>query len=655
MLTPEFKKDIDEKWDACWPLSLLKPVAFPDLISYLFFLKKISENHPTNKKSISSLNNGSFHSTETVEMERAIINEMEPESMQTLFTAENGSIDIIKNYSRSLAFGAFVKGGLLVTPTQKLLANAVAIMKMIEDEIDEKKGEIFDYLLNKKELNGPNGQAYLPKYLVDLVISIVEPTEKDLILDPSVGDGGLLVAGFKYITGKNRTLKDLDPRKLVGLESDLTSLRIAGMNMMLHGINNPELKTVDTFSGLSSMTIEQPTVIVANLIFTAGDSRMVVEGSSIKEATRKEIIYLKFIIKNAAPGCRIAAIVPDVILYNNATEFVAIRQEIMDRFKVEAVISLNDKSIPQFFGASIIIFYKKAPVISDKVWFYKIEQCEQTGNNEKVSAEDTPSTDTDAIREQRDELEEILNHFKNKDDIAEDKDPDSFYIDSKIIRAKNYSLSYNEYNLLKDQEKAIHLSEATSDEKKEAIKNLKNQTNFPSAEELPEPKKSRIKKVIVISCLSILVLGIGFGAYWFFYLNKGRLLPEKHNRPAAAVINDIAPIVTDTTSDKTPVTQIANIAPVRPDSVVKKTTSQIPNVKEATKKVTTTFTVDSARAYFYRSPDTATRRKVYINNLVRAVLTPVKESNGFIYVNYTNRHGEVTSGWLYKDDLRPLP
>lgn len=654
MLTPELKKDIDQKWDACWPLSLLKPIAIPDLISYLFFLKKISENHPTGENSLNGLNNGFFHSTETAEMNSGILNEMEPESVQTLFTSEKGSIDLVKKYSRSLTFGAFVKGGLLVTPTQKLLTNAVGIMKMIEDAKTDEKGEIFDYLLNKKELNGPNGQAYLPEYLVYLIVSIVKPNEKDLILDPAVGDGSLLVGSDAYIRSKNPTLKDPDPRKFVGLESDLTSLRIAGMNMMLHGINNPELKAVDTFSSLGSVTIEQPTVIVANLIFSAGDSRMVVDGSSIKEATRKEILCLKFIIKNAAPGSRVAIILPDLILYNNATEFVAIRQEIMDRFKVEAVISLNDKSIPQFFGASIIIFYKKAPVIADKVWFYKIEQCKKAKNNENLRAEDKSSTDIDAINEQRDELAKILNHFQNKDDIDEATDSDSFYIDGSVIRAKNYGLSYNEYNLFRDQAKAIHFSEKTSDEKKAAIKNLKNQTIFPSAEKLPAPKKNRIKKIIVISCLSILVLGIGFGAYWFFYLNKG-LAPERQNSPAATVINDIAPVITDTTSDKTPVTQITNIAPIRPDSVGKKTTSQISNVKEVTKKVTTTFTVDSARAYFYRSPDTATRRKVYINNLVHSVLTSVKESNGFIYVNYTNRRGEVTSGWLNKNDLRLLP
>ena len=644
MLTPEFKKDIDEKWDACWPLSLLKPIAIPDLISYLFFLKKISENHPVSTKSVNSLHSEFFHSTETEDIERGIINEMEPERMQALFTSENGSIDLVKNYSRSLAFGAFVKGGLLVTPTQKLLANAVGIMKMIEDEADDKKGEIFEYLLNKKELNGPNGQAYLPTYLVDLIISIIQPNEKDVILDPSVGNGGLLVASAQYIADKNPALKDPDPRKFLGLESDSTSLRIAGMNMMLHGINNPELKAADSFSGLGSVNIEQPTVIVANLIFSVGESRMVVEGAAIKEATRKEILYLKFIIKNAAPGSRVAVVVPDMILYNNATEFVAIRQEIMDRFKVEAVISLNDKTSVQFFGTSILIFYKKTPAIADKVWFYKIEHCKEAENNESPTNEDNTQNDANEVDKQRAELAEILDHFKNKDQSDQGKNPDSFYIDARLIREKNYGLSYNEYSLFIDQEKAIHLSETTSDEKKVAIKNLKNQTHFPAAETLPEPKKSYVRKLITITGVSLAVLGIGFGAYWFSNIKKDRLVPEKQDSPTVSVINAAAPVTTPATTSYT-----------KPDAVSKSNTKQITKIQATTKEASTRFAVVSDRAYFYRSPDTTTRREVYINNLVNAALTPKREKNGFIYVDYINKQGESTRGWLIKSDLRPLP
>lgn len=642
MLTTELQKNIDEKWDACWPLCLLKPIAILDLISYLFFLKKISENNLTNERPGNKPDTGFSHSKEKERIENGIINNLEAEGIHTIFSAEKGSVDLIKNYARSLAFGQFVKGGLLVTPTQKLLANAVDIIKIIEDEVDNTKAEIFEYLLNKKELNGPNGQAYLPKYLASLIVSIIQPNEKDIIMDPSVGNAGLLIGCAEYIAAKNPELNHPDSRKLVGLESDLTSLRIAGMNMILHRINNPELKAMDTFAGLGSITIDQPTVIVANLIFSANEGNLVVEGASIKKATRKEILYLNFIIKNSNPGTLIAVIVPDIILSNNGTEFVTIRQEIMDRFKVEAVISLNDRTTPQFFGTSILIFFKEAAAITDKVWFYKIEHCKEEVNNENIISEDNTQNNTTGILKQPDELTVILNHFRNKDTIEESTNPDSFYIDAESIRSKNYILSYNDLNLFIGQEKTIQLSETSSEEKRVAISNLKNQPLFPAAEKLPEPKKSYLKKILITTFLSIVVLGIGFVAYWFLYLKKDFFIQKKHSAKSTAVIDSATSVTTPDT---------VNLISTNNKSKTSDNTNSINNTKGINNK----YTVVSDKAYFYLSPDTTKRREFYINNLVDAVLTPEKEKNGFVYVVYTNKLGQSTRGWLNKKDLKPLP
>lgn len=643
MLTPELQKKIDEKWEACWPISLLKPVAILDLISYLFFLKKISENPLITEETGNKPDSGLFHSKEEG-IERGAFSEPQPDDIQALFTSEKGSIDLIKNYARSLAFGAFVKGGLMITPTQKLLANAVAIMKIIEEETEDKKGVIFEYLLNKKELNGPNGQAYLTEYLVNLIVSIIEPNEKDFILDVAAGNGSLLAASAKYIAPKNFKYNNPDSRRFMGLESDLTSLRIAGMNMILHGISNPELKVLDTFAGLGSVTIEKPTVIVANLIFSGGEGRMIVEGASIKETARKEILYLNFIIKNAGSGARIVAVVPDAILYNNGAEFLATRQEIMDRFKVEAVISLSDKTIAQFFGASILVFSKEAPAIGDKVWFYKMEHCGETAKDENIISGSNAQSDTDGILKQTGELEDILNHFSNDDDRKKIESPDSFYIDARDIRAKNYSLSYSEYSLFIDQQNAIDLSETTSAEKKMAIANLRNQTQFRAAELLPEPKKSYTKRVVLIICLSLIVLGTGFGAYWFLYLKKDFFTLKKHDITPVAIINSAQSVTKPVVM---PDAKSDTVSLVSKSSNVK-----IPDIVANTK---TRYTVVSDRAYFYYSPDTSTRREVYINNLVHAVLTPEKEKNAFIYVIYINKRGESTRGWLNKNDLKPLP
>ncbi len=641
MLTAELQKNIAEKWNACWPLNLLKPVAILDLISYLFFLKKLSENHLNDEKSVNNKEAVFFQSKEKEIIESGRFNELEPESIHSLLTSENAGIDLLKNYTKSLSFGAFVKGVLHVAPTQKLLANAVDILKLIEDQPENIKGEIFEYLLYKKELIGPGGHAFLPEYLVNLIVSIIQPLEKDFILDPSAGDGSLLVESAKYIASKNPGLNNRDPKKFVGLESDLTSVRIAGMNMILNGIDNPELKAIDPSSGFSSVTIGHPTIIVANLIFSGSESKMIVEGGSIKEATRKEILYLNFIIKNASKGTRVIVIVPDTILYNNAAEFVALRQEIMDRFKVEAVISLNDKTVMSFFGASIVVFRKEAPAVDDRVWFYKMKHCKEDDKNENIVSENKLSNDAAGVISQTDEWKEILHHFSSNDNKEESKDPDSFFIDAKDIREKNYSLSYNEFNLLIGKEKAIHLSDSNHEEKKEAITNLKNQTLFPAAEKLPETKKSSAKKIITICCLSVMILGIGYGAYWFFYLKKGSVKQEKHNSSSVVMEDSIKPVATSV------ITSI--------DSSRLNSKNKNPKISDSIHSTTTRYSVSALKAYFYLAPDINTRKQIFITNLVNAILTSEKEKNGFVYVVYVNKRGQTTHGWINKSDLKPLP
>lgn len=637
MLTSELQKKIDKKWDACWPLNLLKPIAILDLISYLFFLKKLSGNHLNDKESSVNTEVFSPHAKEKEIIESGWLGELEAESLHSLLTSEKGSYDLLKNYTRSLAFGVFVKGGLQIAPTQKLLANAVDILELIGDQPKNEKGEIFDYLLYKKELIGPNGQAYLPEYLVNLIVSVIEPNDKDFILDVCVGDGSLLVECAKYIKVKNPELNSLDPQKFIGLESDLTSFRIAGMNMILNGIHNPELKAIDT-PGLNSVTTGHPTIIVANLIFSGSENKMIVEGGSIKEATRKEILYLNFIIKNASNGTRIVVIVPDIILYNNVAEFVALRQEIMDRFKVEAVISLNDKAVLSFFGTSILIFRKEIPTMADRVWFYKMKYCKEADKNEKIVSENKIQNDISAVVTQPDELDEILNHFKNNNQ-EESKSTDGFFIDAKDIREKNYCLSYNEFNLFIGQEKAINLSEINHEEKKEAITNLKKQTLFPVAEKLREPKKNPVKKIISICFFSIVILGIGFVTYWFLYLKKDLNTPKKHSAAPVGIVDSVKPVTNSVTIDSSGLNH----------------TNQNSKVSDSAVSHTSSYTVGSDKAYFYLSPDTNTRRDVFINNRVNAVLIPEQEKNGFVYVVYVNKRGQSTHGWLRKEDLKPLP
>lgn len=633
MLTPELQKNIDEKWNACWPLSTLRPIVILDLISYLFFFKKISGHILVSENSENKLNPVFTNSNSKELATWSTFKTLDEQNMHIVFTSENGVIDLVKKYHKNSAYDIFLKGNLLLTPTPKLLFNAAAIIRLTEDKDADTKGSIFEYLLNKSEVNEQNGQTFLPGYLAELMVSIIQPREKDWILDPSAGNGSLLVNCIKYISKKNpefsrNLINNFDSGRFVGIESDLTNLRIAAMNMILHGIPNPELKLLNASSSLSSITTEQPTAFIANLIFSAGENKTASEGTSVREATRKEVFHLNFILKNCKVGARVAVIVPDAILYNTVAEIITIRQEIIDNFKLEGVISLNDKTSPQFFGASILIFSKEASAITDKVWFYEMESKEKS-NKENTGAENWIPNNTKNISEQTGETAGIISQFRNKNSSEENKNSNFFYINANDIRSRNYNLSFNEYSLFIQQEIPATPTESASGERKIIINKIKNQPLFPAAEKIPDPPKRYAKKIIIISSLSILVLGITFLTYWIFYLKKD--IPFL-NRPAAISAKAI---------DSTTVAPAIN--------AINNTQS-----KDSTNSTATKYLVIS-KAYFYTTPDSNSRRDVYINRFVNAILTPTDEKNGFVYVEYVNKRGETTKGWLNKKNLRKVP
>ena len=445
MLTRELQHTIDERWDACWPTSKSRPIVILDLVSYLFFIRKTSrdlqrQNERGNKPVYF------FQGTKGREEIRGdFFSDPEDHNIYSLFACENGTTELEKEYAQHEAYGSFFKTGLIMLPTPKLLENALGINKIIEDVHEDLKGAVFEYLLCKTALIDPNGHAYLPGYLVELLVAAAQPGAKDFILDPSSGNGGLLVGCAKYINGKNlkplnKNISHFDSQKLKGMESDITSLRIAGMNLMLHGIDKPELKLLDIFSPLNSITNEDATVVIANLIYLPGENNRNVEANTGGNIIRKEIYYLDFILENIINGARCVVIVPDIILYQVATEFVKLREELIENYKLDAVISIEEKHFPLFNGAGVLVFSKETSSSTDEVWFYKLK------NNDVVFHPNLNADNLEGLSEKKDDVANFLGHFRNKEKFKESGK--GFYIHADEIRAKNYNLSYGEYSSL---------------------------------------------------------------------------------------------------------------------------------------------------------------------------------------------------------------
>jgi type I restriction enzyme M protein len=657
MLTSDIQNKIDEKWDACWPTNNLKPIVILDIVSYLFFLKKISSQQQTNKNNL-ILSNALFTGSKArTEISGDSFNDLENQNIYTLFASENGIIELEKEYSQNSGYGAFFKGGLLMHPTQKLLDSALGILKLIEDATDDTKPQILNYILYKSELNDPSGHSYLPEYLVELMVEIIRPTKKDIILNPLLGNGSLLAGCFKHIAKKTRNLKNFDPQKLIGLESDTTSLRIGAMNLIVHGINNPEIKALNIFSSLNSVTTEGHTVAIANLIFLPGENNLTIENNSGREATKKEIYYLDFILKNSKHKTRSVVVVPEIALYQIAPEFVDLRQELLENFKLDAVISIEDKKFSQFNGAGILVFSKEVLATTDKVWFYQLSHNIQ----EKNSKSDFQIVG-DLVK-QRGGFGDILKHFTDRK--KNEESGKGFYVDADEIRARNYNFSYKEYISFqkKDPPTIQHIPidsddfpkweplkanpatsilqpvlKARSVQKTEPspAKKLNKQELLNNIRDTFSSKKIPSKKIISRVGLAVLIICIGYLFYWVLNV-------KNENKPT--VRNEII-------YDSAKRTHKSNSSSLHSiDSLVNKTNDDIlKNGSDGDKKSYRAI----SKAYFYGSPDLASPEDIYITNTSNETLTSLKEENGFVYVLYFNGKGKSIKGWLNKNDLEEI-
>ncbi|MDO1450349.1 class I SAM-dependent DNA methyltransferase [Rhodocytophaga aerolata] len=273
---------------------------------------------------------------------------------------------------------------------------------------------------------------------------MMQPKPEDTICDPSFGSAGFLVAAGEYVREhypemfhKAELKVHFNSRMFNGFEFDATMIRIGAMNMTLHGIENPNLVDKDALSKVSADVIERFTLILANPPFKGSLDYDSVDDKLLRVVKTKktELLFLALMLRLLKTGGRAAVIVPDGVLFGSSTAHVAIRKEIIEKQKLEAVISMPSGVFKPYAGVStaILIFTKTSSGGTNKVWFYDMQA-------DGLSLDDKrqPITQND--------IPDILQRWQNleaeKERLRTDK---SFFVPVADIQANTYDLSINRY------------------------------------------------------------------------------------------------------------------------------------------------------------------------------------------------------------------
>lgn len=334
-------------------------------------------------------------------------------------------------------------------PTPLLLSKVVDSLDeiyrlMSEVQSADVRGDVYEYLLSKIAQSGLNGQFRTPRHIIRMMVEMMNPSAKEKICDPACGTSGFLVAAGEYLKEKRKEEIFFDKQKkdhymnhmFYGYDMDRTMLRIGAMNMMTHGIDNPCIEYRDSLSDQNTDK-NKYSLILANPPFKGSLDAESVSGDLLKVCKTKktELLFLALFLRILDVGGRCACIVPDGVLFGASTAHKAIRKEIVENQRLEAVVSMPSGVFKPYAGVStaILVFTKTEHGGTDNVWFY-----DMTADGFSLDDKRTPINEND--------IPDIVERFHHREQEVERKRTEkSFMVSKQEIVDNGYDLSINKY------------------------------------------------------------------------------------------------------------------------------------------------------------------------------------------------------------------
>jgi type I restriction enzyme M protein len=481
MINGQLKSQIDKLWEELWTGGITNPLTVIEQISFLMFARLLDITEAREEriaarsgkpfkgkfgKSEQNLRWSSFKQLNAPEMLRVVRDEVFPH-LKRAFEEETGA-----GGQRQVSIMA---DAMLMIQKPSLLVSAVNMIDRLPLTEGDTKGDLYEYLLGKLTTAGINGQFRTPRHIIRLMVEMLDPKPSETVGDPACGTAGFLVEGMLYLlrtyTSPEGVFMDEDGAQhysgdklkpeerehiqtdmFHGFDFDATMLRIASMNMMLHGVERPDIRYQDTLSNTfleryPRLATSGFDVILANPPFTGSLDESDVHASLVgKVKTRKtELLFLSLILRMLRGGGRSATIVPDGVLFGSSKAHLALRQMLVEENQLEAVISLPSGVFKPYAGVStaIIIFSKGGQ--TENVFYYDVKA-------DGFSLDDK-RTELDHDKHETDNLPDVLARWRKREtETDRPRTAQSFLVPKADIVAQSYDLSINRYKVAEYEE-----------------------------------------------------------------------------------------------------------------------------------------------------------------------------------------------------------
>lgn len=468
-LTTQQKSDIDRLWTEFWTGGITNPLTVIEQISFLMFARLLDVRETTEERKAERLKRPFQGRFAGANDPRRWKNFKQKDASEMLRVVRDEVFPHFRNLNGGTTFGEYMQDAQLMIQKPSLLVSAVNMIDKLPITEGDAKGDLYEYLLGKLTTAGINGQFRTPRHIIRFMVDLLEPKPTETIGDPACGTAGFLVGVMQYLLETHTSAEGKfkgDGEKIVytgdllepyrahiqsgmfhGFDFDATMLRIASMNLMLHGVDNPDIHYQDTLSNsfpekFANQAAGGFDVILANPPFKGSLDEGDVHPTLTQAVKTKktELLFVALILRMLKKGGRSATIVPDGVLFGSSKAHTALRTMLVKDNQLDAVISLPSGVFKPYAGVStaILVFTKGGK--TDHVFFYDV-------------AADGFSLDDKRDKVQDDHLPDALARWQNRS-AAEDSDRTArhFMVPVREIEDKGFDLSINRYKEAKHEE-----------------------------------------------------------------------------------------------------------------------------------------------------------------------------------------------------------
>ena len=473
MLTGELRSQIDAIWNAFWSGGISNPMEVLEQITYLLFIRRLDDAHTLEENKALTLGkpiaNRVFPAgndekgRDHQDLRWSRLKNFAPAEMYKV-VGEHVFPFLRQLGGSGSSYALHMKDARFTIPTPGLLAKVVDLLDHVPMEDRDTKGDLYEYMLGKIASAGQNGQFRTPRHIIKLMVAMTQPTPKDAICDPASGTCGFLVAAGEYLREHHSGLfRDATARAhfhhgmFHGYDFDNTMLRIGSMNMVLHGVDDPDIRYKDSLSEEHAGDEEKYSLLLANPPF-AGSldyENTAKDLLAIVKTKKTELLFLALFLRLLKPGGRAAVIVPDGVLFGTSKAHKELRRTLVEDHKLDGVVSLPPGAFKPYAGVStaILLFTKTNSGGTDYVWFYDLQADGWSLDDKRQPLLDdtrlgpTPEVALTEDEHAKNNLSDALTRWGQRagSERQRPRTAQSFCVPKADVAAQGYDLSLNRY------------------------------------------------------------------------------------------------------------------------------------------------------------------------------------------------------------------